>query len=110
MTLAREDLEGGAYQQVIGTVWRIYLTLQDGELFLLDEHIDVLQALRRAKRVARELSIPVMIEQSLGENPLSAEPLEISQSMMAFKRKRGFPGAIVVEKHDRGASIRHYRK
>lgn len=105
VTLAREYVEGGAFDQVVGTVWRIYLTLQDGELFLLDEHIDALQAIRRAKHVAQRLSIPVIVEHSLGQNPLSTEPLQISQSMMAFKCKRGSPGYIDVEKTDRGTSI-----
>lgn len=72
IALAQETVEGGVFDTVVGRIWRLYLTLQDGTALLLDEHPEFLVALKRGRRVAERLHTQIVCEQSEGDHPLAA--------------------------------------
>lgn len=98
LTVMREMLASGAFDVVTGAVWRLYVTLHDGAVLLLDEHADILQTLKRARQMAQHLDVPVVFEHSEGASPFAAKTVQAV-------RKPGSSGHIVMQRGSKAVTL-----
>lgn len=77
ISLMRTQVRGGAFQEILGTVWQIYLTLCDRTELLFHETQDTLAAFEKANQLSHYFTVPLVVVGSEGEGLYAAEPLDL---------------------------------
>ncbi len=73
VSIVRTALVGGAFQEFMGYVWRIYLTLDDGTDFLIAQQKAVNRAASTATKLAGYFNVPVIFIDSDGKSPFACD-------------------------------------
>lgn len=73
--LIRTQIRAGAFQEIVGTVWQVYLTLYNRSELLLHETPDTLAAFAKATQLSRDFAVPMTVVGSEGTSCYAAEPI-----------------------------------
>jgi hypothetical protein len=98
ISLVQNEVLGGAFQEVVGVVWKIFLSGDDGGELLLDQQEEVIQAVNRAKKLAGVLNVPVKFLDSEGDSELAVDNLKAITTIGSFKQN--FRAAGTVGRHE----------
>lgn len=77
ISLMRTQVYGGAFQESLGTVWQVYLTLCDRTELLFHETQDTLIAFEKSDQLSRYFAVPLIVLGSEGVGSYAAEPLNL---------------------------------
>lgn len=78
ISLIRTQIRGGAFQEVLGIGWQVYLTLWDRTELLVHEALDPAIAFAKANQLSHYFAVPVLVLSSEGLGCYAAEPLNLS--------------------------------
>lgn len=78
LSVQRTSVRGGAFRDVLGSVWQVYVERQDHSRLLFHESRSLIDALNQAKLVARAFAVPVVLLDSEGCGPYAAAALGYS--------------------------------
>ncbi len=73
ISLIRTQVRGGAFQEVLGAVWQVYLTQCDRSELLLHEALDPGSAFAKATEASRCLAVPIIVIGSEGAKSQGAK-------------------------------------
>lgn len=76
--LERVAVYGGVLNEKVGTVWQIYLYLNDATTLLLDEKPKTIDALEIAESIAASFKVPVIVGHSEGQGKYADLPIQLS--------------------------------
>lgn len=105
ISITRENLPGGAFQGIIGSVWKLYLTLDDGVDLLIDAQKKVIPAIKKAKKLAGYFDVPVKFTDSEGESALAVDASRVGNATVSMKQNCFSPGAIKLKKTTNGFHV-----
>ena len=75
--IVQAAVRGGAFQEKLGWVWRVYLVRRDHSRCLVYEKRQAIAALRGAKQLSRQFfQVPIVFAHSEGLGPYAATPLD----------------------------------
>lgn len=77
ISLVQTQVRGGAFQEILGTAWQVYLTLCDRSEWLVDETWDTALAFEKANQLSNYFVVPAVVLASEGEGKYAAEPLDL---------------------------------
>lgn len=77
ISLVRTQVRGGAFQEILGTAWQVYLTLCDRSEWLVDETWDTTAAFKKANQLSEYFAVPAVVLASEGAGKYAAEPLDL---------------------------------
>ncbi len=77
ISLIRVQVRGGAFQEVLGIAWQVYLTLCNRSELLLHETPDTKAAFAKAAELSRHFAVPLTVVGSEGQSSLAAQPLQL---------------------------------
>jgi hypothetical protein len=75
VSLVRTQVRGGAFQEILGIAWQVYLTLCDRSEWLVNETWDTTLAFEKANQLSEYFAVPAVVLASEGEGKYAAEPL-----------------------------------
>jgi hypothetical protein len=75
ISISNRPIYGGAFQEIMGRVWQIELILYDGSDLVIDEQQSVVEAVKKAKRIAKYFNVPIVFEASQGSGQYAADRL-----------------------------------
>jgi hypothetical protein len=81
ISLVRSSVRGGAFQDVLGTIWQVYLTLSDRSELLLSETISIAQAFEQADQLSQQFAVPAIVLASEGAGKYAAEPVNLPTAL-----------------------------
>lgn len=82
--IARYLVKGGSFQEVVGTVWQVGLTLDNLQERVLGEDQQVIKAVKKAQSLAKYFNVPIVFESSIGRGKYAAENLNDEQLSLQF--------------------------
>lgn len=79
-SISRTYVYGGAFEEKIGTVWEVYLTLCDRSEFLIYQQSRLIDAVKKAKQLASYFNVPLIFIASEGNGAYAAQRLNLEES------------------------------
>lgn len=77
ISLLRTQVQGGAFQAVLGTVWQVYLTLYNQTELLVHESHTPIDAFQQAKQLSADFAVPLIVLGSEGIGQYAAAPIAL---------------------------------
>jgi hypothetical protein len=75
ITLKQREIEKGAFQETVGTIWQMSLIDYDHSIYIIDEAKDLTAILPSAHHLSHELNLPLVFANSEGNNQYADFPL-----------------------------------
>jgi len=79
ISILRTQVCSGAFQEVMGATWQVYVTLADQSEFLFSEERQILAVVEKGKQLATYFNVPLRFIASEGKSDYAAEQLNIEQ-------------------------------
>jgi hypothetical protein len=80
ISISKTYVYGGAFEEKIGTVWEVYVTLCDWSEFLIYEHRKLIDAVKEAKQLVTYFDVPLIFVSSEGNGAYAAQRLNFQES------------------------------
>lgn len=77
ISISQTYIYGGAFEEKMGMVWEVYLTLCDRSEFLIYEQSKLIEAVRKAKQLAIYFDVPLIFIASEGNGAYAAQELNL---------------------------------
>jgi len=77
--ISHQQISGGAFQEVVGTVWQIEINLEDGNNLLIDQQKKAFLAVKKAKLLTTYLDVPIIFIFSEGNGKYAAENINLEK-------------------------------
>ncbi|MBR8829010.1 MAG: hypothetical protein DSM107014_14110 [Gomphosphaeria aponina SAG 52.96 = DSM 107014] len=90
ISLVHQQILGGAFQEVMGTVWQVEINLEDGNNLLIDQEKKAFIAVKKAKIIASYFNVPIIFISSEGKGKYAAEEI-------AFEAVAALPQTIKLQ-------------
>ncbi len=80
ISISKTYVYGGAFEEKIGIVWEVYVTLCDWSEFLIYEHRKLIDAVKEAKQLATHFDVPLIFVSSEGNGAYAAQRFNFEKS------------------------------
>ncbi|MEA5533944.1 hypothetical protein [Crocosphaera sp. XPORK-15E] len=86
ISLGKFSVFGGAFQEVLGEVWRIEICLYDGSNLIIDEQKSLDLAMESAQKMADHFQVKIMIQKTQGNNKYAEQSFDM-QALYSWMRQ-----------------------
>ncbi|MEA5509229.1 hypothetical protein VB715_05570 [Crocosphaera sp. UHCC 0190] len=86
ISLGKFSVFGGAFQEVLGEIWRIEICLYDGNSLIIDEQKSLDLAMELAKKMADYFKVKIQIQKTQGNNQYAEQSFDM-QSLYSWMRQ-----------------------